>query len=98
MIVFGWFTAYLYAARGEAFLRLDDVNRATMLADKLDEREEIRVLKIVRDRTASVISMTTHLPNGELLGEVCDAISEIYDVDVSIPNSKFENEGAENFI
>lgn len=88
-ITFGGLTAILNVGDNRAMLVVIDNHLPTELADKLNESGGLDALEVFfNDDEQGCIRMSHDLPMDELADIVCNAISEIYDTDVSISNAR----------
>lgn len=91
-IVFGDYTATLNAGKFRAALTVNVPILPVELADRIDEIGDVHVSMIMKDDNGTpVIAMTHGLQPADLLQEVVDAISEVYDVDTIITNERAAN-------
>ena len=88
-ITFGGFTAILNASDTRAMLVITDNLFPVELADKINESGDLDVLEVfLNDDKQGCIRISHDLPMDELADIVCNAISAIYDTDVSVSNAR----------
>lgn len=84
-IKFGGCSALVEIEEGKAILTVWERSLPLLLADSLNESEGVDVVEVRNVMGKEYrISMNHFLPNGELLNIVCEAISQVYDVDTSV--------------
>ena len=89
IITFGQHSAELYAGEHRAALVMSEKSLPVALADVLNETGDIYVHSVqMNDNGFGVIGMTHDLYTGDLLAEVCDTISRVYDTDTTISNAR----------
>lgn len=89
IITYGHHTAELYAGEHRAQLVTDEKSLPTTLADTLNEAGDIHVHSVQKnDEGFSCIGMTHDLCPGDLIAEVCDAITRVYDTDATVSNAR----------
>lgn len=89
IITYGHHTAELFAGEHRANLVTDEKNLPVKLADVLNEAGDIHVHNIQRnDDGFACIGITHDLCPGDLLAEVCDAITRVYDTDTAVSNAR----------
>lgn len=88
IITFGNHAAELYVGEYRAALYTDEKELPAELADALNEAGDIHVHNVgIMVNGFGVIGMTHDLPASELLAEVCDAITLVYDTDTTVSNA-----------
>ncbi len=89
VITFGNHTAKLYAGENRASLVMGDKCLPVELADVLNEAGDMHVHGVERnDNGFGCIGITHDLPISDLLAEVCDAITRVYDTDTTVSNAR----------
>lgn len=89
IITYGQHSAELHAGEHRAALVTDEKSLPVKLADTLNEAGDIYVHNIQKnDDGFGVICMTHDLCPGDLLAEVCDAITRVYDTDTTVSNAR----------
>lgn len=92
IITYGHHTAELYAGEHRAQLVTDEKTLPVTLADALNEAGDIYVHNVLKnDDGFGCIAMTHDLTPGDLLVEVCDAITRVFDTETAVSNARTEN-------
>lgn len=88
-IVFGDYTATLNAGEHRAALTVNVSTLPVELADHISEIVDVYVREVMKDDDGSfIVAMTHDLQAADLLQEIADAISEVYDTDTTITNER----------
>ena len=91
-ITFGGLTAILNAGDNRAMLTIKKKCLPLKLADKLNESGDLDALEVFfNDDKQGCIRISHDLPMDELADIVCNAISAIYDTDVSVSNARTQS-------
>lgn len=89
IITFGSSYAELNVGEHRAALCMNEKRLPVELADALNEAGDIYVHNVQKnDNGFGVIGMTHNLCAGDLLAEVCDAITRVYDTDTAVSNAQ----------
>ena len=89
IITFGSREAELHISEHRAALYTGEKSLPVELADALTETGDIYVHSVQMNGNGfGVIGMTHDLYTGDLLAEVCDTISRVYDTDTTISNAR----------
>lgn len=89
IITFGEKSAELRAAEHRACLVLSGKCLPVSLADVLNETGDIHVHNVQKnDDGFGCINITHDLSFSDLLAEVCDAITRVYDTDTIVSNAR----------
>lgn len=89
IITFGDRSAELYAGEHRASLVMSEKCLPVGLADVLNEAGDIHVHNVHKnDDGFGCIGFTHDLPASDLLSEVCDAITFVYDTDTAVSNAR----------
>lgn len=86
-ISFAGRTAILHNGEKCAKLFIGESTLPVKLADRINETPEIDVTDISKNGTFASVRMFHALDNSELLGVVCDAITEVYETDIVVTNA-----------
>ena len=88
-ITFGAYSAILNASAERAMLTIKHKRLPLKIADKINEAGDIIATEVFfNDDKNGCVRITHDLPMGELTDIVCNAISAIYDTDVSVSNAR----------
>lgn len=91
-ITFGGFTAILNASDTRAMLVITDNHLPAELADKINESGDLDILEVfLNDDKQGCVRISHDLPMADLTDIICNAISAIYNTDISISNAKTES-------
>ncbi|RXE70221.1 hypothetical protein ED352_11220 [Muribaculaceae bacterium Isolate-002 (NCI)] len=89
IITFGQHSAELHADEHRAALYMDEKSLPVELADVLNEAGDIHVHNVQKtDDGFGVIGITHDLLASDLLAEVCDSITRVYDTDTTVSNAR----------
>ena len=89
IITYGEHSAELHAGEHRATLYMDEKSLPVQLADVLNEAGDIHVHNVQKtDDGFGCIGITHDLPASDLLAEVCDAITRVYDTDTTVSNAR----------
>lgn len=89
IITFGQHSAELHAGEHRAALVISEKCLPVGLADVLNEAGDIHVHNVQKtDDGFGCIGITHNLPASDLLAEVCDAITRVYDTDTTVSNAR----------
>lgn len=86
IITFGQHSAELHAGEHRAALVISEKCLPVGLADVLNEAGDIHVQK--NDDGFGCIGITHDLSVSDLIAEVCDAITRVYDTDTTVSNAR----------
>lgn len=88
IITFGEHSAELHADDHRAALYMNEKSLPVELADVLSKVGDIHVHNVQKtDDGFGVIGITHDLPASDLLAEVCDAITRVYDTGTTVSNA-----------
>lgn len=89
IITFGQRSAELNAGEHRAALYMDEKRLPVELADALNEAGDIHVHNVQKnDDGFGCIGITHDLSVSDLIAEVCDAITRVYDTDTTVSNAR----------
>jgi len=89
IITFGKRSAELYAGEHRAALVMSEKDLPVELADVLNEAGDMHVHNVQKnDDGCGCIGITHDLSASDLLAEVCDAITRVYDTDTIVSNAR----------
>lgn len=88
-ITFGQHSAELYAGEHRAALVMSEKSLPVELADVLNEAGDIHVHNVQKnDDGFGCIGISHDLSVSDLIAEVCDAITRVYDTDTTVSNTR----------
>ena len=89
IITFGQHSAELYAGEHRAALVMSEKSLPVALADVLNEAGAIHAHNVQKnDDGFGCIGITHDLSVSDLIAEVCDAITRVYDTDTTVSNTR----------
>ncbi len=89
IITFGQHSAELYAGEHRAALVMSEKSLPVALADVLNEAGDIHAHNVQKnDDGFGCIGITHDLSVSDLIAEVCDAITRVYDTDTTVSNAR----------
>lgn len=89
IITFGQHSAELYAGEHRAALVMSEKSLPVALADVLNEAGDIHAHNVQKkDDGFGCIGITHDLSVSDLIAEVCDAITRVYDTDTTVSNTR----------
>lgn len=88
ILTFGNHSAELYTDNVGAFLAMDENRLPLKLADTLNSTDGINVDLVEMNDGCGCIHLTHDLSASDLLAEVCDAITRVYDTDTTVSNAR----------
>lgn len=88
ILTFGNYSAELFIDNVGAFLAMDENRLPLKLADTLNSADGINVALVEMNDGCGCIHLTYDIPASDLLAEVCDAITRVYDTDMTVLNAR----------